>query len=986
MRINEPITNTEIELPEGTILVSKTDLGGRITFVNQAFVEISGFSEEELMGAPHNIVRHPHMPEVAFADLWTTIKAGKPWEGIVKNRAKNGDHYWVRANATPEMEDGQITGYISIRTAPSRAQIDAAEHLYEQVRTGKARNVKVEEGQVVSTTLAARLGRTFNSISGRLAVIVTVMVMVMGIVAWFTLDGMNDTNEALKSVYEQRTVPAGQFVDIVDRMRENMLLAQQMQIDLNGGQPDSVARRVLRIRANAEHIASVWKAYRANPLTGEEAELAGDFEARRADFVQQGLMAAIDLAEKGDAAALSRHNATTLFPLFEQAHEVLKDLLTLQLRQAAELYEGARSDFTHHMRLGLSTLIAGTLLATFMAVVLIRYLRRPIATLEHHFDAIARGDFTHEIKAEEVREFQRSSALLRAMEAKLAYSVQERGENARKAQEKLRTEMLNLTELLEAEVETTVAEISTQAERLKEGAAHLLSTAEEVRGKSETVAHAIEITSGNVQTVAGATEELEASSREITSRIQRSAEHSAAARQRVDDASSSVGTLTEATARIGDVVSLIQTIAGQTRMLALNATIEAARAGDAGKGFAVVASEVKGLAEQTEDAIGRVNAQARDIETTTQAAVATVQAVADTISDMEQIATQIAASTDEQRAATGEIMSSAVQAADHTRDVAQAAADVLKASQQTGLTARKVSELSMLVNHDIGALQRRLNVILRTSYGGNRRAVDRIPASLEFTADFAGHTFSGHTGDISVMGALLVVGNAPRLEGEVGTITFPGIGEIPTKAILGSKLGIQCQYLKVGSETRRKLSEAIEAAQAKDTPFIDAARKAAADVAQAFEQAVNAGRISLADLFESEYTPIPDTDPQQMLARHSDLTDLVVPGIIEPVLASDPRGVFCCVADRNGYIATHNKIYSQPQRPGDTVWNTANSRNRRMFDDRTGILAARNTREYLAQTYARDMGGGNFVVLKEVDCPIFVGKRHWGAIRYGIKL
>jgi methyl-accepting chemotaxis protein len=122
------------------------------------------------------------------------------------------------------------------------------------------------------------------------------------------------------------------------------------------------------------------------------------------------------------------------------------------------------------------------------------------------------------------------------------------------------------------------------------------------------------------------------------------------------------------------------------------------------------------------------------------------------------------------------------------------------------------------------------------------------------------------------------------------------------------------------------------------------------------------------------------------MARHTNLTDRVVHQFTETVLDKDPRIVICCVADRNGYIATHNKIYSQPQRPGDVVWNTANSRNRRMFDDRTGILAARNTKEYLAQTYARDMGGGNFVVLKEIDCPIFVGKRHWGAIRYGIKL
>ncbi|MGE5502099.1 MAG: PAS domain-containing protein, partial [Ignavibacteriales bacterium] len=129
MRVNEPITNREVELPENELLVSRTDTGGRITFVNAAFIKISGYTEQELLGAPHNLIRHPHMPKEAFADLWATVKTGRPWEGFVKNRAKNGDHYWVRANVTPVIENGQVTGYISIRFKPTRAQIDAAEAL-----------------------------------------------------------------------------------------------------------------------------------------------------------------------------------------------------------------------------------------------------------------------------------------------------------------------------------------------------------------------------------------------------------------------------------------------------------------------------------------------------------------------------------------------------------------------------------------------------------------------------------------------------------------------------------------------------------------------------------------------------------------------------------------------------------------------------------------------------------------------------------------
>ena len=167
MRDNGPITNREVELAEGDLIVSRTDPKGKITFVNKTFVDISGFTEEDLIGAPHNILRHPHMPAGAFADLWTTVKAGRPWEGLVKNRTKNGDHYWVRANVTPAIENGQITGYISIRSKPSRAQIATAEHVYELFRTGRAGNLTVREGVVVSSGLWARFGDIRASVAGR---------------------------------------------------------------------------------------------------------------------------------------------------------------------------------------------------------------------------------------------------------------------------------------------------------------------------------------------------------------------------------------------------------------------------------------------------------------------------------------------------------------------------------------------------------------------------------------------------------------------------------------------------------------------------------------------------------------------------------------------------------------------------------------------------------------------------------------------------
>lgn len=138
MKKNLPVTQNEVELKGTHNIVSTTNLKGAITFVNRDFLEISGFTEEQLIGKNHNVVRHPDMPPVAFEDLWTTVKAGKPWNGIVKNRCENGDFYWVEANIAPVRENGKVTGYMSVRSKPSRKQIEEASALYSQINAGNA--------------------------------------------------------------------------------------------------------------------------------------------------------------------------------------------------------------------------------------------------------------------------------------------------------------------------------------------------------------------------------------------------------------------------------------------------------------------------------------------------------------------------------------------------------------------------------------------------------------------------------------------------------------------------------------------------------------------------------------------------------------------------------------------------------------------------------------------------------------------------------
>ncbi|SOD18239.1 PAS domain-containing methyl-accepting chemotaxis protein [Nitrosomonas ureae] len=157
MRVNLPVSNTEYPIDDDTLILSTTDTKGRITYVNQTFIDVSGFSTEELIGKAHNIVRHPDMPPQAFEDLWRTLQAGKPWTGLVKNRRKNGDFYWVLGNATPLIENGSIVGYLSVRTKPSRQVIETIAPIYRQFINGTAGNLKIENGGIARTDFIGKV-------------------------------------------------------------------------------------------------------------------------------------------------------------------------------------------------------------------------------------------------------------------------------------------------------------------------------------------------------------------------------------------------------------------------------------------------------------------------------------------------------------------------------------------------------------------------------------------------------------------------------------------------------------------------------------------------------------------------------------------------------------------------------------------------------------------------------------------------------------
>jgi aerotaxis receptor len=185
VRTNLPVTGIEYELKDGQSIVSTTDTKGKITYVNPCFVEVSGYDREELIGKAHNLVRHPDMPPEAFADMWHWLKAGAPWTGLVKNRRKNGDFYWVVANVTPVMEQGRTVGFMSVRTRPDRADVQAAAALYLRMRQGQDAGIRICAGEAVRRGPRGLPGRLRAlPVSVRLAVVMAPLALLMAALAF----------------------------------------------------------------------------------------------------------------------------------------------------------------------------------------------------------------------------------------------------------------------------------------------------------------------------------------------------------------------------------------------------------------------------------------------------------------------------------------------------------------------------------------------------------------------------------------------------------------------------------------------------------------------------------------------------------------------------------------------------------------------------------------------------------------------------------
>lgn len=608
------MAHQEYVLPADYVILSTSDLQGNIVDYNEAFRRASGYEDCELKGKPHSILRHPDMPKEAFKDFWQTIQSGRPWYGIVKNRRKNNDYYWVAANATPIIRNGSITGYLSVRYPATREQISTAEHLYQSVRAGKSSFPWTKLSSTLTYQVASVLAFLPVVAIAASELLPTSIMMGAGVV------GVAALGYLVKSLWsylkpntaQQRGIEAianGDYRDKVlgndhwsfalnmirsrvaesaarqyDAMRESAVLTTAMNaastnlmvadanfniVSIN----DSLAKM---FKANEKALKSVLPQFEATRIVGSNMDIFHKNPAH-----QRAMVDRLTQPWSGDLKLGGLVLALTVVPIVRHGEKLgyvvewldktQEAALQLQLTQVSQ---GAANGILHR-RIDLAN-AQGIYHSLGNGINdLLNILSNFSSVISHSVGELA---------------FSRLGADMSG-DYKGAY---------KQVQNAVNLALRNLNELL-GQVQYTSAEVTLAMTQLSEGVNSFSDQTQQQAAAIEQTAAAMAEMLAAVRSNAQNVQHANGLAQGVHNRVEEGnnvMQQALAAMQLIHDSGS----------KIGAIVSLIDSIAFQTNLLALNAAVEAARAGEHGRGFAVVAAEVRSLAQKSAEA-------AKDIKT-----------------------------------------------------------------------------------------------------------------------------------------------------------------------------------------------------------------------------------------------------------------------------------------------------------------------------------------------------------------------------------
>jgi methyl-accepting chemotaxis protein len=738
MRTNLPVTQHEFILPAGTYLVSKTDPGGKLTYANRDFCEVSGYSQAELIGAPHNLVRHPDMPVEAFADLWATLKAGRPWTGFVKNRRKNGDHYWVQANVTPIRENGKVTEYMSVRSIVARADVERLEQGYRAFREGNMRGYAVRDGAVVRAGVPGHLRALMpRSVMAKTALFGACASLAPS-AAYFGAVHMGLPALAACGAASAAAAAAGMAAALLTR-RLILRPIQGLAVHLLG-LSEGIQLRVPETRRHDE-VGVLADAVKSLQIKSgfdlDDARKSAESALRiqnALDSTSSNVMIADNAGQiiylnKAVTAMLQKvePELRKALPTFEANRVLGKSLDEFHANPSHQRNLLARIDRTHESNIKVAAL-SFRLLASPIADqagqrigTVIEWIDRTAEIAVEQevgniVQAAARGDFGQRVGVEGKQGFFKQLAgnindLMETSSTGLAEVVRVLSALAKG----------DLTEKITNSYEGTFGRLKDDSNATVDKLGALV---QEIRESTETINTAAkEIAMGNAdlsqrtEEQASSLQETAASMEQLTSTVKQNADNARQANRMAETASQiavkggqvvsevvdTMEAITASSKKIVDIISVIDGIAFQTNILALNAAVEAARAGEQGRGFAVVATEVRNLAQRSANAAKEIKGLIGD---SVDKVGAGSKLVADAGTTMEEIVSSVRKVTD----IMAQITSASAEQSEGIEQVNQAVAQMDQVTQQNAALVEQAAAAAESMEEQAQGLSKTVSV------------------------------------------------------------------------------------------------------------------------------------------------------------------------------------------------------------------------------------------------------------------------------------